>query len=90
MKRKQGTVMITALILLAALLAGCAFQPTGGGAADPAAIGHKAHAKLFQDVLDAIEEGRKPLVDGYEGRRSVEVIRAVYESAKTGKTVKLG
>ena len=63
---------------------------TGGGAADPAAIGHMAHAKLFQDVLEAIEEGRKPLVDGYEGRRSVEVIRAVYESAKTGKTVKLG
>ncbi|MGI6401645.1 MAG: Gfo/Idh/MocA family protein [Thermoguttaceae bacterium] len=63
---------------------------TGGGAADPAAIGHKAHATQFQDVLDAIEEGRKPLIDGYEGRKSVEAICAVYESAKTGKVVKLG
>lgn len=62
---------------------------TGGGAADPAAIGHKAHAKLFQDVLEAIETGRKPLVDGYEGRKSVAAIRAVYESARTGKVVRL-
>ncbi len=63
---------------------------TGGGAADPAAIGHKAHAKQFLDVLTAIEEGRKPAIDGYEGRKSVEVICAVYESARTGKVVKLG
>ncbi|MBQ5367440.1 MAG: Gfo/Idh/MocA family oxidoreductase, partial [Thermoguttaceae bacterium] len=52
----------------------------GGGAADPAAIGHQAHAKQFADVLAAINEGRKPLIDGYEGRKSVEVICAVYES----------
>ena len=63
---------------------------TGGGAADPAAIGHHAHAKQFKDVLDAIENGRRPLIDGYEGRKSVEVICAVYESARTGKVVKLG
>ena len=50
---------------------------TGGGAADPAAIGHHAHAKQFKDVLDAIENGRQPLIDGYEGRKSVEVICAV-------------
>ena len=62
----------------------------GGGAADPAAIGHHAHAKQFKDVLDAIENGRQPLIDGYEGRKSVEVICAVYESARTGKVVKLG
>ena len=62
----------------------------GGGAADPAAIGHQAHAKQFADVLAAINEGRKPLIDGYEGRKSVEVICAVYESAKKGGVVKLG
>ena len=58
-------------------------------AADPAAIGHQAHAKQFADVLAAINEGRKPLIDGYEGRKSVEVICAVYESAKKGERVKL-
>ena len=62
----------------------------GGGAADPAAIGHHAHAKQFADVLDAIENGRAPKIDGREGRRSVEVICAVYEAARKGATVKLG
>ncbi|MBQ9874291.1 MAG: Gfo/Idh/MocA family oxidoreductase [Thermoguttaceae bacterium] len=62
----------------------------GGGAADPAAIGHQAHAKQFKNVLEAIETGTKPLIDGREGRKSVETICAVYESAKTGAVVKLG
>jgi predicted dehydrogenase len=63
---------------------------TGGGAADPAAIGHQAHAALFQSFLDALE-GNLPLaIDGHEGRRSVELILAIYESAKTGKKVTLG
>ncbi|MDD3587687.1 MAG: Gfo/Idh/MocA family oxidoreductase [Thermoguttaceae bacterium] len=61
----------------------------GGGAADPAAIGHHGHAKQFADVLDAIEHGRKPAIDGYEGRRSVEIICSVYESAKTGDIVNI-
>lgn len=61
----------------------------GGGAADPAAIGHHAHAKQFANVLESIEKGVKPLIDGYEGRKSVEVICAVYESAKTGAAVKI-
>ena len=62
----------------------------GGGAADPAAIGHHAHAKQFKDVMEAIETGRAPAIDGYEGRRSVEIITSVYESAKTGQIIKLG
>jgi predicted dehydrogenase len=63
---------------------------TGGGAADPAAIGHHAHAELFRDFLDALKEDRAPLIDGHEGRRSVELILAIYESAKTGQAVKIG
>lgn len=62
---------------------------TGGGAADPAAIGHQAHAELFRDFLEAIREDRAPQIDGLEGRRSVELILAIYESAKTGKSVAL-
>lgn len=63
---------------------------TGGGAADPAAIGHHAHAALFRDLLEAIRDDRPPAIDGAEGRRSVELILAIYESAKTGKQVTLG
>jgi predicted dehydrogenase len=61
----------------------------GGGAADPAAIGHHGHARLFGDVLRAIQKGVAPSVDGHEGRRSVEVILAVYKAAETGRAVKL-
>ncbi|MEM8735080.1 MAG: Gfo/Idh/MocA family oxidoreductase [Planctomycetota bacterium] len=62
---------------------------TGGGAADPAAIGHHAHAELFRDFLEAIRDDRAPAIDGVEGKRSVALIEAIYESAKTGKSVKL-
>ncbi len=62
---------------------------TGGGAADPAAIGHAAHAHQFRDVINAIKHGTAPLIDGLEGRRSVEIILAIYQSARSGKTVTL-
>jgi UDP-N-acetyl-2-amino-2-deoxyglucuronate dehydrogenase len=62
---------------------------TGGGAADPKAIGHHGHMLQFQDVLNAIKKGIKPLVDGPEGRKAIELILAIYKSAETGKPVKL-
>ena len=62
---------------------------TGGGAADPAAIGHHGHTELFKDTLRAIESGGKPLIDGHEGRRSVEIILAIYKAAQSGKRVEL-
>jgi hypothetical protein len=63
---------------------------SGGGAADPSAISHHGHTMVFEDFITAINENRPPAVDGHEGRRSVEVIRAIYESAKTGQRVQLG
>jgi UDP-N-acetyl-2-amino-2-deoxyglucuronate dehydrogenase len=62
---------------------------TGGGAADPAAIGHHGHTAQFKDVLHAIRTGSTPLVDGQEGRRSVEIILAIYKAAETGRTITL-
>jgi predicted dehydrogenase len=64
-------------------------QSGGGGAGDPAAIGHHGHALQFQDALRAIKKGTSPLVDGHEGRRSVEVILGIYKAAETGRAVKL-
>jgi UDP-N-acetyl-2-amino-2-deoxyglucuronate dehydrogenase len=64
-------------------------RSTGGGASDPKAIGHHGHARQFADVLDAIRRGRPPLIDAAEGRRSVEIVTAIYKSAQTGKAVKL-
>ncbi|MFT5300451.1 MAG: UDP-N-acetyl-2-amino-2-deoxyglucuronate dehydrogenase [Mariniblastus sp.] len=62
---------------------------TGGGAGDPSAIGHAAHAHQFRDVIKAIKNGTKPAIDGPEGRKSVEIILAIYQAAKSEKIVKL-
>ncbi len=62
---------------------------TGGGAADPSAIGHHGHTMLFQDFVDAITEGRSPLIDGHEGRRSVEIILGIYQAAEARQTITL-
>ena len=61
----------------------------GGGAADPKAIGHHGHARQFRDVVRAIKKGARPAIDGREGRRSVEIILAIYKAAETGGTVAL-
>ena len=62
---------------------------SGGGAADPSAIGHAAHAHQFRDFISAIKNGAKPAIDGEEGRRSVEIILAIYKAAQSGKLVEL-
>ncbi len=62
---------------------------TGGGAADPAAIGHHGHTEQFKNVLQAIKTGTPPLIDGPEGRRSVEIILAIYKAAELGRAVRL-
>jgi UDP-N-acetyl-2-amino-2-deoxyglucuronate dehydrogenase len=61
----------------------------GGGAADPAAIGHHGHARQFLDVVKAIQKKASPAIDGREGRRSVEVILGIYKAAETGRPVLL-
>ncbi len=57
--------------------------------ADPAALWGEAHRVQLSDFLDCCRTGRTPLVDGREGRRAVELVLAVYESARTGQVVRL-
>lgn len=59
-------------------------------AADPKAIASVGHRAQFEDMIAAIREGREPLVNGIEGRKPLAVILAVYESARTGREVRLG
>lgn len=59
------------------------------GASDPRGITHAGHAAQLRDLVNAIDTGREPLVDGSQGRKSVEIIRAIYRSASTGKLVRL-
>jgi predicted dehydrogenase len=60
-----------------------------GGASDPAAISFLGHQKQLEDFIRAVETNGKPLVDGEEGRKSVEIILAIYKSSWTGRRVEL-
>jgi predicted dehydrogenase len=44
---------------------------------------------LFKDFLKAVVSGEPSMVEGAEGRRSVELIVAIYKAAKSGKRVTL-
>ena len=47
-------------------------------------FGHKSY---YQHVVRCLENSDRQLVDGLEGRRSLELIMAIYESIETGKEV---
>jgi predicted dehydrogenase len=66
-------------------------QKTGasGGSSDPAAISHVGHARQLADFIRAVQSRGRPLVDGREGRKAVEIIQGIYLSASTGRTVQL-
>jgi UDP-N-acetyl-2-amino-2-deoxyglucuronate dehydrogenase len=49
-------------------------------------FGHQAY---YEHVVDCIRNKRQHLVDGLEGRRSLELISAIYESVETGREVAL-
>ncbi len=58
-------------------------------AADPADLSAASHAAQIGDLLDAIDEGRAPSVTGADGRAVLEVVCAVYESAREARTVRV-
>ena len=49
-------------------------------------FGHQAY---YEHVVDCIANDRRHLVDGLEGRRSLELINAIYESVETRREVSL-
>ncbi len=60
----------------------------GLGANDPKAINSYQHQRNFEEVVNAIKESREPSTSASEARKSVELIRAIYESAQNdGKKV---
>ena len=49
-------------------------------------FGHQAY---YEHVVDCIKNNSRHLVDGLQGRKSLELINAIYESIETGKEVHL-
>jgi UDP-N-acetyl-2-amino-2-deoxyglucuronate dehydrogenase len=61
------------------VIAKCSFNPP-----NVYGFGHQAY---YEHVVDCIINNKQHLVDGLEGRKSLELISAIYESIETGKEV---
>jgi predicted dehydrogenase len=61
----------------------------GSGAAAPMAIKSEGHVRQIQDFIDGIRERRPFFVEGHEARKAVALVGAVYDSAASGKPVRL-
>lgn len=59
------------------------------GAAAPMGISATGHIAAYQDFAAALREKRAPRVNGIEGRKSVELVEAIYRSARNRTPVAL-
>jgi UDP-N-acetyl-2-amino-2-deoxyglucuronate dehydrogenase len=62
---------------------------SGSGAADPMAISLKPFERQTLNFVQAIEAGKRPLVDGAEGYKTLRAVLAFYESCRTGRAVEV-
>ncbi len=60
-----------------------------GGSSNPMDIDVTPFVRQFTDIIQAIQSGRQPLVNGEEARKPLQLILAIYESARTGAEIKL-
>ena len=56
---------------------------------NPAGVPGYAHMAYYEHVVDCVRNNKEQLVDGLGGRRSLELISAIYESIETGKEIPL-
>jgi predicted dehydrogenase len=59
------------------------------GKSDPKGMSWEGHRVLIRDLALALREGRAPAIPGIEARRAVQLVLAIYEAARTGRTVTL-
>lgn len=62
---------------------------SGGGVSDPKAISDVGHLRQLLDILKAIDNGHPPAVDALEARKAVELVLAIYASARNKRIVYL-
>ena len=46
------------------------------------------HTPLYRDMIEAIEQDREPVCSAREGRRALELVLGIYESAASGRPVR--
>ncbi|MGB8491759.1 MAG: Gfo/Idh/MocA family oxidoreductase [Bacteroidales bacterium] len=62
---------------------------SGGGVSDPRAISDIGHLCQLLDIIRSIENGHPSAVDAPEARKAVELVLAIYESARQKKIIYL-
>ncbi|MBS1876936.1 MAG: Gfo/Idh/MocA family oxidoreductase [Acidobacteria bacterium] len=62
-------------------------KDVASGASDPMAISLAPFERQFLDFGEAIKTGRKPLIDGEEGYRALELVQSIYTSCREGRKV---
>jgi predicted dehydrogenase len=62
---------------------------SGGGVSDPKAISDVGHLRQLLDILKAVDNGHPPAVDALEARKAVELVLAIYASARNKRIVYL-
>jgi UDP-N-acetyl-2-amino-2-deoxyglucuronate dehydrogenase len=61
--------------------------PALQAASSPVVADASGHRAVIEDFIEAIAANRAPRCDGAEGRRSVALVEAIYESARLGAAV---
>ena len=60
-----------------------------GASTNPPNVYGFGHEGYYRNVLRALQGGLAPDTDGREGRKSLELILAIYESARTHSEVRI-
>jgi len=60
-----------------------------GAASNPAAFGLEGHVRQITDMVDAVKNCSKPIVDCYEARKPIEIITAIYKSSQSRNLIYL-
>lgn len=53
----------------------------------PDAMGYELHREQINDFINCVNNNTVPMLSAREGKKAVEIICAIYESAKTGKRI---
>ncbi len=59
------------------------------GASDPMALSNVPVERQMMDFAVACRDGRPPLCSGMDGYRALQLVRAIYDSAQSGRGVKI-
>lgn len=66
-----------------------ASQDSNRSASSPIVSDVSGHKRIIEDFMNAISTNGTPRCDGPEGRRSVQLVEAIYKSSKLGEAVRV-